>query len=121
MEDTRLWSFEHSLWTEGAENYREKVDQDVLMVLPKPPFVFTGEAAIDAVAGTPVWDSAELSERHVSRPQEGLIAIAYMVHAQRGDEVYEAHCTSVIRRLSHEQWRVVQHQQTPTLTKPLSA
>ncbi|WP_267397147.1 MULTISPECIES: DUF4440 domain-containing protein [unclassified Sphingomonas] len=121
MDDTRLWSFEQSLWTEGAENYSEKVDQEVVMVLPKPPFVFTGEAAIDAVADTPVWGSAELSERQVSRTQEGLIAIAYKVHAQRGDEAYEAHCTSVIRRLEHEVWRVVQHQQTPTLPKTVEA
>jgi hypothetical protein len=92
MDDNRLWSFEESLWTEGTE-------------------------AIDAVADTPVWDSAELSERTVSRPQEGLIVIGYHVHAQRGDEAYEAHCTSVIRRLEHEVWRVVQHQQTPVLTK----
>ena len=117
MDDTRLWSFEESLWTEGPDNYRDKVDAEVVMVLPRPPFVLRGTEAIDAVADTPVWDSAELSERTVSRPQEGLIVIGYHVHAQRGDEAYEAHCTSVIRRLEHEVWRVVQHQQTPVLTK----
>jgi hypothetical protein len=34
------------------------------------------------------------------------------------DETYEAHCTSTYRRLSHEEWRVVQHQQTPRLAIP---
>lgn len=117
MDDSRLWSFEQSLWTEGPDNYREKVDADVVMVLPRPPYVLHGDAAIDAVADTPVWERAELTERTVARPQEGLIVIGYHVAAERGDERYEAHCTSVIRRLEHEVWRVVQHQQTPMLTK----
>lgn len=116
MDDDRLWGFEQSLWIEGPENYSEKVDDEVLMVLPRPPFVFAGEAAKEAVKSTPVWDRAELTDRRVSRPQEGLIVIAYHVRAQKeGHAGYEAHCTSVIRRLEHEVWRVVQHQQTPPL------
>lgn len=116
MDDERLWGFEQSLWIEGPENYREKVDDQVLMVLPHPPYVFAGGQAKEAVSSTPVWDRAELTERQVSRPQEGLIVIAYHVRAEKeGSQPYEAHCTSVIRRLEHEVWRVVQHQQTPPL------
>ncbi|MFD1949868.1 DUF4440 domain-containing protein [Sphingomonas arantia] len=118
MDDDRLWGFEQSLWTEGPDNYREKVDAEVVMVLPQPPFVHQGSQAIDAVASTPVWDSAELTEQTVSRPQEGLIVIGYHVKAHRGDETYEAYCTSTIRRIEHEVWRVVQHQQTPPLVTP---
>lgn len=114
MDDERLWAFEHSLWTGGPDNYREKVDGEVVMVLPQPPHVLAGDAAISAVTQTPVWDEAELSERQVSRPQEGLIVIGYRVRAERqGHAAYEAHCTSVLRRVEHEVWRVVQHQQTP--------
>ncbi|MGE7204867.1 DUF4440 domain-containing protein [Sphingomonas sp. NPDC019816] len=120
MDDERVWSFEESLWTQGPDNYREKVDPEVVMVLPQPPFVLNGDAAIAAVADTPVWERAELSKRQVSRPQEGLIVIGYHVAASRGEEAYEAHCTSVIRRLEHEVWRVVQHQQTPVLSQPLA-
>ena len=39
MQDDRLWGFEQSLWLEGRENYREKVDPEVVMVLPRPPYV----------------------------------------------------------------------------------
>jgi hypothetical protein len=45
-----------------------------------------------------------------------LIVIAYRAEAAKGDERYVAHCTSTYRRLEHEVWRVVQHQQTPPLT-----
>lgn len=116
MDDERLWGFEQSLWLEGEENYREKVDAQVQMVLPQPPYLYSGEEAIRAVSSTPVWDRAELTERRVSRPQEGLIAIAYHVRAEKeGAAGYEAHCTSVMRWLEHGVWKVVQHQQLPLL------
>ena len=114
MQDDRLWGFEQSLWLEGRENYREKVDPEVVMVLPQPPYVLSGEEAIGAVMATPVWDRAELADRRVSRPQEGLIVVGYRVRAEKdGHARYEAWCSSVYRRLEHEAWRVVQHQQTP--------
>jgi len=115
MNDERVWNFETSLWTEGPDNYREKVDEAVLMVLPTPPFVFEGGQAIEAVASTPVWETAELTERRVSRPEENHIVVAYKVEASRDGETYTAWCTSTYRRLEHEVWRVVQHQQTPPL------
>jgi len=121
MDDQRVWAFETSLWTEGAENYREKVDQHVLMVLPTPPHVFEADAAIAAVSSTPVWERAELTERHVSRPEENHIVVAYKVEASRGEETYTAWCTSTYRRLAPETWRVVQHQQTPPLAMGVAA
>ena len=49
--------------------------------------------------------------------QPALPAIAYLARASNdGADDYEAHCTSTYRRLGHEEWRVVQHQQTPPLT-----
>jgi trehalose-6-phosphate synthase len=65
------------------------------------------------VADTPRWESAEFRDTRVSRPQEGLIVIAYRVAARRGEQSYHALCTSTLRRLAHEEWDVVQHQQTP--------
>ena len=114
MQDDRLWGFEQSLWIEGRDNYREKVDPEIVMVLPRPPYVLTGDQAIEAVMATPVWDRAELTERHVARPQEGLIVVGYRVDAEKeGHAGYAAWCSSVYRRLEHEVWQVVQHQQTP--------
>ena len=116
MDDNRIWSFEESLWTADAQHYRESIDDECLMVLPTPPFVMSGSQAIEAVAHTPRWSTVELSERQVARPQEGMIVIAYKARAQRdGMTPYEAHCTSTYRRLAPEQWRVIQHQQTPPL------
>ena len=116
MDDERIWTFEESLWTADAEHYRESIDAECLMVLPAEPFLMSGAQAVEAVSATPRWSRVELSRRQVARPQEGLIVIAYHAKAERdGVTPYEANCTSVYRRLAHEKWTVVQHQQTPPL------
>jgi len=117
MDDDRVWAFEESLWTADADHYAEAIDAECLMVLPHPPFVLGGDEAVKAVQATPRWASVVLSDRRVARPEEGLIVVAYHAHAEReGVDPYEAHCTSTYRRRGHEDWQVVQHQQTPPLT-----
>ncbi|MFC4257139.1 DUF4440 domain-containing protein [Altererythrobacter xixiisoli] len=117
MEDERIWKLERSLWTGDTEHYRELIDADSLFVVPAPPFVMRGNAAADAMAQTPRWASVDFSQQQVVRPQEGLIVIAYHARASAdGKDDYAAHCTTTLRRLSHDDWRVVQHQQTPPLS-----
>jgi hypothetical protein len=117
MDDARIWEFERNLWVGDPGLYQEAIDDQCLMVLPAPPFVFTGQQSIEAVKQTPRWSEVQFSEQQVARPQEGLIVIAYKVQASKAENgAYEAHCTSTYRRLAHEGWAVVQHQQTPPLT-----
>ena len=122
MEDDRVWSFEKSLWTGDADHYRQLIDEECVMVVPTPPFVLQGDAAIEAVAATPRWDEIEISDGRIVRPQEGLIVVAYRANARKeGGSGYEAHCTSTYRRLGHDEWRVIQHQQTPPLRSKVEA
>jgi hypothetical protein len=119
MDDARIWSFEESLWTGDAAHYRESIDEACVMVMPAPPFALQGMEAVEAVSETPRWQSVELSEGRVARPQEGLIVIAYRARARRaGADGYEAWCTSTYRRVEHDKWLVVQHQQTPPPVAP---
>jgi hypothetical protein len=111
MEDARIWEMEKQLWHGGADVYRELIDEDVVMALPAEPFVFSRDAAIQAVTNTPRWDQVDFSEQQVVRPQEGLIAIAYKADARRGEERYCAYSTTTMRRIEHDVWRVVQHSQ----------
>ncbi len=114
MEDERIWELERSLWTGDADHYHDLIDTDALFVVPAPPYVMAGQQAADAMASTPRWSDVTFSEQHVVRPQEGLIVIAYEARAQGDGKVpYQASCTTTLRRLSHDVWRVVQHQQTP--------
>ena len=114
MDDNRVHEFEQELWVGGPEVYEAKVARDCLMALPAEPFVFGGDQAIAAVKATPRWDEVEFSDSQISRPAEGLIVFAYRAKARRGGETaYHALCSSTYRRLSHEEWVVIQHQQTP--------
>lgn len=115
MEDARVWEFEQSLWTADAERYRALIDAECLMVLPQEPFVYTGEAAIAAVQHTPRWAEVRFSDQQIARPQEGLIVIAYKAEARRDNKAYAAYCTTTMRRCAHDEWRVLQHQQTVPL------
>lgn len=116
MDDDRVWAFEASLWKADPEHYREAIDPEVRMALPTPPFLFAGDQAIAAVAGTPRWSNVAFEDGTISRPQDGLIVVAYTAHAQRdGHEGYVAHCTSTYRKNEAGEWQVVQHQQTPRL------
>lgn len=112
MDDSRLWAFEESLWVGDADNYRAKVDPHCLMALPAEPFVFGGGESMEAVINTPRWSRVRFENQQVARPQEGLIVIAYTAHAERDGTGYTAHCTSTLRRLAHDDWRVIQHSQT---------
>lgn len=115
MDDDRVWNFEAGLWTGDAERYRVLIDEHCLMVLPMPPHVLGGEEAVAAVSRTPRWTEAKFSGQRIARPEEGLIVVAYQIEAIRGEERYTAYCTSTYRRRGHEDWQVVQHQQTPPL------
>lgn len=118
MDDERIWEFERSLWLGDAERYRALIDDQCVMVVPRPPFVLSGEQAIASVSHTPRWEEVAFADQQVMRPQEGLIVIAYSAHARReGHQDYEAYCTSTLRRLGHDEWRVVQHQQTSPLNR----
>jgi hypothetical protein len=79
VDDDRVWSFEKSLWTGGSDHYRELVDDECLMALPHPPYVFGGAQAIEAVSDTPRWSEVVIDDGRIARPQEGLIVIAYSV------------------------------------------
>ncbi len=116
MDDERIWDFERGLWQGGEDVYRARLDEACLMALPEQPFVFDSAAAFEAVSHTPRWDEVEFSDQRVSRPEEGLIVIAYRASASSGDKHYHALCSSTLRRLAHEDWRIVQHQQTPFAT-----
>jgi hypothetical protein len=119
MQDERIWDFERSLWTGPGGHYRELIDDEALLVVPAPPFILGGSAAAEMMAQTPRWERVDFSQQQVKRPQDGLIVIAYTARASReGHDPYEAHCTTVMRRIEHDVWRVVQHQQTPPLTAP---
>jgi hypothetical protein len=117
VDDDRIWAFETSLWLGGADEYRGNISTHCLMALPAAPYLFDGASAVTAVVETPRWLSAELSDHHVSRIEDGLIVVSYHVIAEREDRApYDAYCTSVYAKDQAGDWKVIQHQQTPKIS-----
>jgi hypothetical protein len=113
MDEDRVRDFETALWIGGEDVYRRSIDPECLMAVPAMPFLMSGGEAIEAVSKTPRWASVDFDDFRIGRPQEGLIVIAYFVRASREGQAYSAYCPSTYRRIAHEQWQVVQHQQSP--------
>lgn len=111
MDDDRVWKFEESLWRASEERYHQRVDPDCIMALSHAPHLFAGQAAVEAVSGTPEWDSVTFGDKNVSRPEEGMIVVGYRVTAEKSGTKFMAACTSVYRRRAHDDWTVVQHAQ----------
>lgn len=119
MEDDRVWAHEESLWTDW-DKAAEAIDESCLVVVPAPPFVLEGRQAVNAMADSPRWDEVTFAHGKIVRPQDGLIVTAYKAIARREDEDdYSAWCTSTYRRVAHDDWRLVQHQQMQTADGPL--
>jgi len=120
MDDDRIIEFERALWIGEGDVYRRCVSKDCLMVVPQEPFLLRGEEAIATVEESPRWSHVDLLDLQVNRAQEGLIVIAYRADACRGQERFEAFCTSTYQRVGEHDWRVIQHQQTlaPAFTPP---
>lgn len=117
MEDQRAWSLEESLWTGEPSLIPAVIDRECLMVIPTPPHILSADVAVGAMTDAPRFSQVRFGNAQISRPEKGLIVLAYTAHARRaGDEPYVAHCTSTWRRLRHQDWRLVQHQQTPGIS-----
>jgi len=112
MDDARLWGSETGLWTADPDHYREIIADDALMILPGHASVLVGADAIPAVSATPRWSTVTFSDQQVSRPHDGLIVIAYAVEARLDHEVYRARCSTTYLRHAHDDWHVIQHQQS---------
>ena len=80
MNEERIWNFEASLWKASEDEYRAKIAEKALMVVPEDPFMLSGNDAAETMADTPRWDDVEFSKKQVMRPdgpEGGLIVIAY--------------------------------------------
>lgn len=113
MTDDEVWHLEERFWTSGAGHYREALDPECVMAFPAPAGIIQGPGIARSLAGASRWSSIGMAERHVGRPAEGLLVLAYKAEGRRGCAAhYRAYCTSTYRK-DGDHWRLFQHQQTP--------
>ena len=113
MDEKQAWKREERLWLEGPAAYAALVSDHCLMAFPEPVGILKGAAIIESVRGAPRWTSVRMTRRSVGSPDDGVVVLAYLAVAERGEsDPYVAYCTSTWRP-ELDQWRLIQHQQTP--------
>jgi Domain of unknown function (DUF4440) len=114
--DDTFWKMEERLWTGGVAAYEERLDADCIMAFPPPAGLMKREAIFASISKARRWTAVEMTGRHTSHPRDSVAVLGYRARARRGEETYEAVCTSVYV-LRDGGWRMVQHQQTPLTSK----
>ena len=107
-----LWHRERRLWLEGVDAFKAIVHPDCIMAFAAPIGIMKGKAIIESLKNAPRWTEVEMSLQTSSHTGDATV-LAYFAKAHRaGSSDYLAYCTSTYMREGDE-WRVVQHQQTP--------
>lgn len=112
MNHELIWSLEESFWLKGVEAFEAHLTEQCLMAFPKPTGILLKPEALEGLKGVPRWTSISMDNRHLVAIEEHLIVIGYEAKAYRGDQLYEAVCSSSYV-FADDQWRLFQHQQTP--------
>ncbi len=111
MSDAR-WNDEETIWTGSVGEAVRRLDRACVMVAPPPAGIMGYRAILGAFDSAPRWQHVAMSDRREVATDE-LTILAYHVTARRaGAEDYHALVSSTWLQRG-EDWKLVQHQQTP--------
>ena len=108
-----LLEIDESLARGTGDDYRERLTEDAVVVLPGIGLLDREScaAAVDE-AGAPGWGEIEISDARLVSLTDDAAAIAYRFEGERGSSRYVALMSSAYVRLDGA-WKLALHQQTP--------
>jgi hypothetical protein len=108
-----LLGLDRALWSGGADEYHEVVDDDCLLAFTRMAGVSRREEVESSVGGSQRWQNVELDPKGVIAPTDDVGILTYCASADRGaDETYRALVSSGYVRRSGA-WKLMFHQHTP--------
>lgn len=111
MAEGQLWQAERRLWLDRRTGLDDILAPTCMMALSFG--VFDRLGALDALDRAPRWASIIFAQQLLARPAHDLVVLGYVaLAAGPGTLSYQCCCTSTYRNLD-QQWKIVQHQQTP--------
>jgi hypothetical protein len=110
--ERHLLELDRRLWSGGADEYREILDDDCLVAFTKMAGVSDREAVAGAAEGNQRWRDVKLDSQGMLRPTDDVAILTYRATAKRGDEPYRALVSSGYVERDGE-WKLMFHQQTP--------
>ena len=111
LTEGQLWQAERRLWLDRRKGLEEILAPTCMMALSFG--VFDRLGALEAFDRGPRWASIIFAQQLLARPAHDLVVLGYVaLAAGPGTLSYQCCCTSTYRNLD-QQWKIVQHQQTP--------
>jgi hypothetical protein len=108
-----LLDLDRSLWSGGAEAFREAVDDDCLVAFTQMAGVSSREEVVSSVGGSPRWKNVEIEPKGVIIPTDDVAILTYRASANRGaNDEYRALVSSGYVKRSGR-WKLMFHQHTP--------
>jgi hypothetical protein len=108
-----LLDLDRSLWSGGADEFREAVDDDCLVAFTQVAGVSSREEVASSVGGSQRWKNVEIEPKGVITPTVDVAILTYLASANRGvDETYRALVSSGYVKRSGA-WKLMFHQHTP--------
>lgn len=109
----QLLEIETKLWTEGAEYYRDHLDQEAIVAFGRMAGAMSKDEVAATVTDGPRWSPPRIEVKGCIEPTPGFALLTYQAHAERpGSEPYDALVSSgYVRR--NGSWKLAFHQQTP--------
>ncbi len=110
--DDELLALERKFWIEGADFYRENLDEQRLVVIPELAGLKTREEVAASVAQMPRWLDVAPDAKAAHRPDRGTAILTYQANARRNHGTrYRALVNSLyVERVGG--WKMAFHQQT---------
>jgi hypothetical protein len=107
-----ILQLEKGFWTEGADFYRQHLDDDCLIAFVGMAGVM-GRDQIAATAQGPRWRDVEIALKGIVEPAPGVAILSYEAKATRADGApYAAQVGSGYVKRDGD-WKLAFHQQTP--------
>lgn len=107
-----LLGLDGALWSGGADDYREIVDEDCLVAFTQMAGVCSREEVASTVDGSQRWKNIELEPEGVITPTDDVAILTYRASADRGDDTYRALVSSGYVKRDGD-WKLMFHQHTP--------
>lgn len=111
--DQDLLALEKGFWTEGADYYREHVDEACLLAFTEMAGLHSNEEIASMNPGAGNWSDVTLQERGLVELSDRTVILTYEVNAKRksGEPYRAVVSTAYVKR--DGDWKMAFHQQTP--------
>ena len=111
--DNELMALERRFWTEGADFYRENLDEQCVVVFTEMAGLKTREEIVAMIGAEPRYQEVTIEPKAAHRLDRSTAILAYQANARKADGTrYRALVSSLyVERVGG--WKLAFHQQTP--------